>query len=46
MTPAEAEQAFIALWEQGLQTTVTSLPGKTCEGRFNPRTRQWEGRCH
>jgi pheromone shutdown protein TraB len=27
------------------ETTITSPLGKTCEGRLNPRTRQWEGRC-
>jgi hypothetical protein len=27
------------------ESTVTPPLGKTCEGRLNPRTRQWEGRC-
>jgi hypothetical protein len=27
------------------ETTVTPPAGKTCEGRLNPTTRQWEGRC-
>jgi DNA-binding MarR family transcriptional regulator len=26
-------------------TTVTPPPGQTCEGRLNPTSRQWEGRC-
>jgi hypothetical protein len=26
------------------ETTVTTSPQKTCTGRLNPRTRQWEGR--
>ena len=27
-------------------TTVTpSPPEQTCQGRLNPKTRQWEGRC-
>jgi len=26
-------------------TTVTPPLGKTCEGRLNPTSRQWEGRC-
>jgi hypothetical protein len=30
---------------QTWQTTVTPPPGQTCQGRFNPTTRQWEGRC-
>ena len=27
------------------ETSVTPPAGKTCEGRLNPKTRQWEGRC-
>jgi hypothetical protein len=27
------------------ETTVTPPPGQRCEGRLNPTTRQWEGRC-
>jgi hypothetical protein len=27
------------------ETTITPLPGKTCKGRLNPKTLQWEGRC-
>ena len=27
------------------ESTVTPPPGQTCEGRMNPRTHQWEGRC-
>jgi hypothetical protein len=27
------------------ESTVTPPPGKTCTGRLNPRTHQWEGRC-
>jgi hypothetical protein len=27
------------------ETTVTPPPGQTCQGRLNPKTRQWEGRC-
>lgn len=27
------------------ETTVAPPAGKTCEGRLNPTTRQWEGRC-
>jgi hypothetical protein len=30
---------------QQWQTTVTPPPGKSCTGRVNPRTQQWEGRC-
>ena len=26
-------------------TTVTPPPGQTCQGRLNPTTRQWVGRC-
>jgi hypothetical protein len=35
-------------WNRTLErwdTTVTPPPGQRCEGRLNPRTRQWEGRC-
>jgi hypothetical protein len=35
-------------WNPTLQqwtTTVTPPPGRTCTGRLNPRTHQWEGRC-
>ena len=38
----------VSTWSSTLQqwtTTVTPLPGKTCTGRLNPKTRQWEGRC-
>lgn len=31
----------LSRWE----STVTPPLGKTCAGRLNPRTRQWEGRC-
>ena len=27
------------------ESTVTPPAGKTCRGRLNPTTRQWEGRC-
>ena len=27
------------------ETTVLPPAGKTCQGRPNPTTRQWEGRC-
>jgi hypothetical protein len=30
---------------QRWDTTVTPPPGQTCEGRPNPKTRPWEGRC-
>jgi hypothetical protein len=30
---------------QQWQTTVTPPPGRTCTGRLNPTTHQWEGRC-
>jgi hypothetical protein len=38
----------ITTWSPTLQqwqTTVTPPPGQTCQGRLNPNTRQWEGRC-
>jgi hypothetical protein len=38
----------VSTWSPTLQqwtTTVTPPPGQTCQGRFNPKTRQWEGRC-
>ena len=38
----------ISTWSPTLQqwtTTVTAPAGKTCTGRLNPKTRQWEGRC-
>jgi hypothetical protein len=38
----------VSTWSPTFQrwdTTVTPPPGKTCSGRLNPRTRQWEGRC-
>ena len=38
----------ISTWNRTLsrwESTVTSPPGKTCTGRLNPRTHQWEGRC-
>jgi hypothetical protein len=31
----------LSRWE----STVTAPPGKTCTGRVNPKTHQWEGRC-
>jgi hypothetical protein len=30
---------------QRWQTTIMPPPGQTCQGRLNPRTRQWERRC-
>jgi len=38
----------ILTWSPTLRqwtTTVTPPLGQTCEGRLNPITRQWEGRC-
>jgi hypothetical protein len=38
----------VSTWSPTLgrwDTTVTPPPGKTCQGRFNPTTHQWEGRC-
>jgi hypothetical protein len=31
----------LSRWE----STVAPSPGQTCQGRLNPKTRQWEGRC-
>jgi hypothetical protein len=30
---------------QRWESTVMPPPGQTCEGRLNPKTRPWEGRC-
>lgn len=38
----------VSTWSRTLgrwESTVTPPPGQTCTGRFNPHTRQWEGRC-
>jgi hypothetical protein len=38
----------VSTWSPTLgrwDTTVTPPPGQTCQGRFNPHTHQWEGRC-
>jgi hypothetical protein len=38
----------ISTWSPTLRqwtTTVTPPPGQTCQGRLNPKTHQWEGRC-
>jgi hypothetical protein len=38
----------VSTWSPSLErweTTVTPPPGQRCEGRLNPTTRQWEGRC-
>jgi hypothetical protein len=38
----------VSTWSPTLQrwdTTVTPPPGQTCQGRLNPKTHQWEGRC-
>jgi hypothetical protein len=38
----------VSTWSATLQrwiTTVTAPPGQTCQGRLNPKTRQWEGCC-
>jgi hypothetical protein len=38
----------VSTWSPTLQqwqTTITPPPGRTCQGRLSPKTRQWEGRC-
>jgi hypothetical protein len=38
----------VSTWHRTLErweSTVTPLPGQTCAGQLNPKTRQWEGRC-
>lgn len=38
----------VSTWSPTLQqwtTTVAPPLGQTCQGRVNPQTRQWEGRC-
>jgi hypothetical protein len=38
----------VSTWNRTLErweSTVTTTPGRTYEGRLNPTTRQWEGRC-
>ena len=44
---ADGTQA-VSTWSPTLQqwtTTVTPTSGQTCQGRLNPKTHQWEGRC-
>jgi hypothetical protein len=45
MTPAEAEAACIALWQQWVETTVTPPPGQRYPRQLNPKTRQVEVYC-
>jgi hypothetical protein len=38
----------VSTWNRALsrwESTITPPPGQTYEGRLNPRTHQWEGRC-
>ena len=38
----------VSTWNKTLErweTMVTPPPGQTCTGRWDSRTRQWEGRC-
>jgi hypothetical protein len=39
--PISTYNKTLSRWE----STITAPPGKTCTGRLNPRTHQWEGRC-